>query len=624
MVQYKWVALSNTTLGVLMASVNGSITLISLPAIFNGIQIDPLTSFQYLLWILFGYSVVTATLLVTFGRISDMYGRVRLYNLGFAIFSAGSILLFLTPNTGDAGALELIAFRIIQGIGGAFLFANSAAILTDAFPHNERGKALGINQVAALAGSLLGLILGGILAAINWRFIFLVSVPIGVAGTVWSYLKLKELGTIRKNQKLDPWGNATFGIGLTLILIAVTYGLIPYGNSQMGWSDPWVIAGLVAGAALLVAFPFIETRVSDPMFRLDLFRNRMFSAANLAGVFGSVGRGGVMIMLIILLQGIWLPLHGYNYSQTPFWSGVYMLPMMAGFLVMGPLSGYLSDRYGARGFSTLGMVIVGATFIALSSLPYNFDYLPFAVILFIQGLGSGMFASPNTASIMNSVPSEHRGVASGMRATLQNTGMTLSQALFFTIIISALSSNLPGALSTALTNAGAPQLVQAFNNIPPTGALFAAFLGYNPIGSILNSPQLASVVHQIPQSTITALESRTFFPNAIAPPFVSALQLSFYIGAILSFGAAAASLLRGQRYVYEVEQAKKASKVSVEVPIPSVRSNAGAADDPSTSNKRTDSDGQESPQAGPGEVEVAGLQTKPAGSSDDRKKKAQQ
>jgi MFS family permease len=576
MVEYKWVALSNTTLGVLMASINGTIILISLPAIFRGIDIDPFApgSFQYLLWILFGYSVVTATLLVSFGRISDMYGRVKLYNLGFAVFTAGSILLYLTPSAGDTGALELIIFRIVQGLGGAFLFANSAAIITDAFPHDERGKALGINQVAALAGSLLGLILGGVLTVLNWRDVFLVSVPVGFAGTVWSYLKLRELGTIRENQRLDIWGNATFGVGLTLILIAVTYGLMPYGNSQMGWSNPWVIAGLATGASLLVVFPFIETRVPDPMFRLSLFRNRMFSAANLAGVLGAVGRGGVMIMLIILLQGIWLPLHGYTYASTPFWSGVYMLPMMAGFLVMGPLSGYLSDKYGARGFSTLGMVIVGGTFLALTSLPYNFSYLPFALILFVQGLGSGMFASPNTASIMNSVPSEHRGAASGMRATLQNTGTTLSTALFFTVIITALTGSLPGAFATALTSAGAPQLVQAFNNVPPTGALFAAFLGYNPVGSVLSSPQLAPIVKQIPQGTINTLTGTTFFPNAIAPAFMSALQLSFYIGAALSFGAAMASVLRGQRYIFEVERAREAAGVKAETPIPLVRSDA--------------------------------------------------
>ena len=368
MVEYKWVALSNTTIGTLMAGIDGTIVLISLPTIFRGLSIDPLSSFQYLLWILFGYSLVTSVLLVSFGRISDMFGRVRLFNLGFVIFTVGSLLCAVTPNTGDLGATELIAFRIIQGVGGAFLFANSAAILTDSFPANERGKALGINMTAVIAGSIIGLVLGGILALFNWRYIFLVSVPVGAVGTIWSYAKLKEVGAKRENQKLDIWGNATFGGGLTLLLVGVTYALIPYGSSSMGWSDPWVIASLAAGVALLMAFPFIESRVADPMFRLDLFRNRMFVAANLAGLLSSVGRGGVQIMLIILLQGIWLPLHGISYQSTPFWAGVYMIPMILGFVVMGPLSGILSDRHGARFFATLGMVITAATFLALSLL----------------------------------------------------------------------------------------------------------------------------------------------------------------------------------------------------------------------------------------------------------------
>jgi EmrB/QacA subfamily drug resistance transporter len=560
MVQYKWVALSNTTLGVLMASINANIVLISLPAIFRGIDVQPLTSFQYLLWVLFGYMVVTASLLVMFGRISDMYGRVRLYNLGFAIFTAGSLLLFLTPNIGRAGALELILFRIIQGIGAAFLFANSAAILTDAFPYNERGKALGVNQVAALVGSLLGLVLGGVLAVFNWRYVFLVSVPVGVFGTVWSYWKLKELAVIRKNQKLDIWGNLSWGGGLTILLIGVTYGLLPYGGSTMGWYDPWVIAAVCSGVALLAAFIFIETRVEDPMFRLGLFRNRMFSAANFAGLLGSVARGGVMIMLIILLQGIWLPLHGYSYESTPFWSGVYMIPMLAGFAVMGPVSGWLSDRYGARGFSTLGMIIVAVTFYLLAALPYDFDYLTFAAILFVMGIGNGMFASPNTASIMNSVPMEHRGAASGMRSTLQNTGTMVSLALFFSIVISLLASSLPGAFEAAFAKAGVPQLGAEFAQIPPTGALFAAFLGYNPVGSIIaqlaDSTQTSSLVSAIPQSTLSYITGNTFFPTAIAPAFMSALQIAFYIGMGMSLAAAVSSLLRGKVYIYEKESSE--------------------------------------------------------------------
>ncbi|MEM0288016.1 MAG: MFS transporter [Nitrososphaerota archaeon] len=555
MVEYKWVALSNTTLGVLMASINGTIILISLPAIFRGLAINPLSSFQYLLWVLFGYNIATATLLVTFGRLSDIFGRVRLYNLGFAIFTVGSILLFITPGTGDFAAIELVFFRLIQGVGGAFLFANSAAVLTDAFPAMERGKALGINQVAFLAGSLIGLVIGGILASFNWRYVFLVSVPFGIAGTLWSYLKLKEISALNRNQKIDAWGNTTFAVGLTLILIGVTYGLIPYGSSPMGWSDPWVIAAIAVGVFMMLLFPFIESRVEQPLFRLELFKIRMFSAASFAAFLSSIGQGGLMLLLIILLQGIWLPLHGYSYSSTPFWSGIYMIPMTLGFVTMGPLSGWLSDRYGSKLLSTLGLIITAFAFVALSFLQYNFVYLPFAIILFFMGIGNGMFASPNTASLMNSVPPEHRGVASGMRATMQNTGQTISLAVFFVIIIGALTQNLPQVLSSALVTVGAPQLAPIFSHISPTGALFAAFLGYNPMSSVLQQissmgdPQL---VNSIPPSVINTLTSTTWFPNAIAPAFMSALKLSFYVGAALSVVAAIFSALRGNPFIYEL------------------------------------------------------------------------
>lgn len=552
MVQYKWIALSNTTLGVLMASINGNILLISIPAIFNGIGLNPLSAnaFQYLLWLLFGYNIITATLLVTFGRLSDMFGRVKLYNMGFLIFTIGSVLLFLTPSTGAAGALELIAFRIVQAIGGAFLFANSAAILTDAFPHNERGKALGINQVAALVGSLVGLVLGGVLAVIDWRLIFLVSVPVGVVGTIWSYFKLRELGKPQSNERLDVYGNATFAVGLTLLLVGVTYGLLPYGGSIMGWASPFVIACLALGALLIVAFLFIEKRERDPMFRLELFRIRMFSAANLAGMFGSMARGGVFILLIILLQGIWLPLHGISFEKTPLWSGIYMMPMLLGFVIMGPLSGWLSDKHGARLLATAGMVISGLAFIALAMLPFDFAYWEFAVILLIMGIGSGMFASPNTASIMNSVPPENRGAASGMRATLQNTGSTASLAIFFTIVILGLAASLPLALSSAITKAGAPAVVGSdAARIPPTTALFAAFLGYNPVSSLL--AQLPpSDIASISNQTLSKITNESWFPNAIAPSFMQSMDTAFYIGAALSFVAAVASSLRGRRYVH--------------------------------------------------------------------------
>jgi MFS family permease len=502
-----------------------------------------------MLWILFGYSIVTATLLVTFGRLSDMFGRVKLYNLGFAIFTVGSILLSITPSQGDAGAIELIVFRIVQGIGGAFLFANSAAIITDAFPSNERGKALGINQISFLAGSLIGLVLGGILAVYDWRLVFLVSVPVGVVGTVWSYLKLKEQGTIRKNQKLDIWGNLAFGGGLTLILAGVIYGLIPYGNSVMGWGNPWVIASLVAGTGLLVAFPFIESRVAEPMFRLDLFKIRAFSAGNLASLFSSMSRGGVLIMLIILLQGIWLPLHGYSFDSTPFWAGIFMIPMSIGFVLTGPISGWLSDKHGARLLATLGMVISAAAFVGFVLLPVNFIYITFGAVLFIMGLGGGIFASPNMASIMNSVPAEHRGAASGMRATIQNSASTISQAVFFTIIIVSLSATLPGALSSAVTNAGAPQLASALSATPASGALFASFLGYNPVATLLHSLP-ASLANSIPQATTKYLTGSSFFPTAISSPFMTALREAFIIGAVMCIIAAVCSVLRGSTYVH--------------------------------------------------------------------------
>jgi MFS family permease len=478
-----------------------------------------------------------------------MFGRVRLYNLGFAIFTVGSILLSLTPNQGNAGALELIFFRILQGVGAAFLFANSAAIITDAFPANERGKALGINQVAFLAGSLIGLVLGGVLAVYDWRLVFLVSVPVGVIGTIWSYWKLKEKGTIRKNQKLDIWGNITFGAGLTLLLVGITYGLVPYGTSSMGWGNPWVITSLTAGMALLVAFPFIERKMPDPMFRLDLFKIRIFSMGNFAGFLGALARGGIMIMLIVLLQGIWLPLHGFSYQDTPFWAGIFMIPMSLGIALTGPVSGWLSDKHGARILATAGMALTGVAFLAFALLPANFTYLSFGLVLFVMGIGNGIFFAPNMASIMNSVPPEYRGAASGMRATLQNCGQTISQGIFFAIIIISLSATLPGALSSAVTTAGAPlQVGQMFAATPASGALFGAFLGYNPVSTLLlGLPH--SLVASIPSSTLTYITGNVFFPTAISSPFMVALREAFYIGAAMSFVAAICSALRGKRYI---------------------------------------------------------------------------
>ncbi len=559
-VHYKWIALSNTTLGMLMATINGSIVLIAMPSIFNGIHINPLSpgNTSFLLWILMGYMVVTSTLLVTAGRISDMVGRVKMYTLGFAIFTVGSILLFLTPGTGTAGGLEIIIFRVFQAIGGAFLFANSVAILTDAFPPDQRGFGLGINQVAAIAGSVIGLILGGILASFDWRLVFLVSVPFGIIGTVWAYLMLRETAVIREHQRLDIWGNITFAAGLTILLVGLTYGLMPYGHKSMGWSNPLVEAAIAGGVVLLILFAIIEVRVPDPMFRLELFKIRAFAAGNISGWLASIARGGLQFMLIIWLQGIWLPLHGYSFSQTPLWAGIYMLPMMFGFLIAGPLSGLLSDRYGARPFSTGGMVVATITFILLTFLPANFNYLPFAILLLMNGIGMGLFSSPNTSSIMSSVPAENRGVASGMRSTLQNSGMLISMTVFFTIVIVGLSQHLPAALYSGLTHAGLPSApATGIAHLPPTAALFSAFLGYNPMAHLLPPAVLA----HLPAAARAHLLGHAFFPGLIAPPFMEGLRDAFYVSASMSFIAAIASLLRGQQYFHE-------SAPAAQVPAP--------------------------------------------------------
>ncbi len=505
-IDYKWIALSNVTLASLMGSVNGSIILISLPAIFKGIQLDPMApdAFQYLLWVLMGYGLVTATLLLSIGRLADMYGRVKLFRLGFLIFTIASALLFLTPGTGSEGAMELIVFRLIQAVGGALIMANGAAILTDAFPADERGKALGINMVAFMSGQFIGLLLGGILAIYDWRLVFLINVPFAALGTVWSYWKMKEVSFRAPKSKIDILGNLVFIGGLSSVLIGITYGLMPYGTDSMGWSSPWVIAAMILGVGLLIVFPFVERRAKNPMFRFDLFRIRAFAYANLASFTSAIARGGAMFMMILLLQGIWLPLHGYAYADTPFWAGVYMLPMTAGFIIMGPISGILSDKYGPRWIATGGMSLVALCFLALAALPYDFQFWQFGGILFLMGCGSGMFASPNSSSIMNSVPPEDRGVASGMMSTLMNSAMTLSMAVFFTIVIVGIQGSFPNAIHDSLTQLGGVQLAPlaaALASIPPTGALFSAFLGYNPMDAILSALP-ASMVSAIPHNIV--------------------------------------------------------------------------------------------------------------------------
>ena len=560
-IPYKWIALSNTTLGVFMASLDGSIVMISLPSIFNGIGINPLAPGEtdYLLWTMMGYMVITATLLVAFGRISDMFGRVRFYNLGFAIFAVGSVLLYLVQGTGNTAAMQIIIFRLIQAVGGAFLFANSTAIITDAFPADERGTAMGINQIASLAGQFIGLILGGILAAINWRLVFLVSVPFSVGGTIWAYVALHETATIREHQKLDIPGNLLFAFGLTAILVGMTYGLQPYQGSSMGWTSPLVITCLAGGVVALIAFIFVEKHALEPMFQLELFKIRMFAAGNVAGFLAALGRGGLNFMLIIWLQGIWLPLHGYSFEQTPLWAGIYMLPLTVGFLFTGPVCGHLSDRYGARFFSTAGMLVAAAGFVGLMTLPSNFNYPIFLFFTLLIGMGMGMFAAPNTTAIMNSVPPEHRGVSSGMRATFQNTANTLSITFIFTIVTIGLANSLPTTLFQGLTQAGIPAAdAHMVANLPPTSALFAAFLGYNPLGTILP----AKIMNALPMAAQSQLLGKTFFPSLLAGPFKSGLRIAFSISAVLMVIAALASLMRGKKYTHGQTEFDDSSEIN--------------------------------------------------------------
>lgn len=291
--RYKWVALANTTAAMFMATLDGSIVIIALPAIFRGIHLDPLSpgNISYLLWMIMGYRLVQAVLVVAVGRLGDMFGRVKIYNAGFVVFTIASILLSFDPFNGGHGALWLIGWRILQAVGGSMLMANSAAILTDAFPAEQRGFALGTNQVAGLAGMFVGLVAGGLLAAIDWRAVFWVNVPVGIYGTIWAYLRLRDNGE-RHPARIDWWGNITFAVGLSAVLIAVTYGIQPYGGHAMGWTNPWVLSGLIGGVVLLAIFGVIENRIAEPMFQLSLFRIRAFTAGNLAGLLVSIARGG--------------------------------------------------------------------------------------------------------------------------------------------------------------------------------------------------------------------------------------------------------------------------------------------------------------------------------------------
>ncbi len=561
---YKWIALSNTTLGVLLATLDASITLIAMPDIFRGIKLDPLVPANsfYLLWMILGFLVVSSVLIVSLGRLGDMYGRVRIYNLGFLIYTVASVFLTVDWLTGRAGAMFLIVFRIVQGVGAACLLANAAAIITDAFPANQRGMALGINNIVGVSGMFVGLVLGGLLAPIDWRMVFLISVPVGLFGTVWAYLKLEERSKPRR-APIDWAGNLTFAAGLILMMVSVTYGIRPYGSDSTGWTSPLVIALLSSGAACLVAFAVIERRVSNPMFRLPLFKIRAFSFGTLSTFLSAVARGGLMFMLIIWLQGIWLPLHGYDFNDTPLWAGIYMLPLTLGMLLAGPTSGFLSDRFGARPFATGGMVGTAISFVLLALLPTDFAYPVFGFVLLLMGISMGLFASPNRAAVMNSLPPSDRGAGGGMNQTFQNSAQVISIGVFFTLMIAGLASTLPAALSRGLEahGVGAAAAHHAAQ-LPPVSILFAAFLGYNPIQHLLGAHVLAGLA----PAQRAALTGRAFFPHLISAPFRSGLHETFVFAVIACLVAAAASALRGGRYHDATQQESAPARSETSTP----------------------------------------------------------
>ncbi len=582
--RYRWVALTNTTAATFMSTLNGSIVIIALPAIFRGIGLDPLApgSIFYLLWMIMGYRLVQAVLVVTLGRLGDMYGRVKIYNAGFVVFTIASILLSFDPYHAGAGAIWLIGWRVLQAAGGSMLMANSAAILTDAWPASKRGFALGTNQIASLSGQFVGLVAGGLLAAIDWRLVFWVNVPVGIFGTLWAYLRLKELGE-RHSARMDWWGNVTFALGLSAVLVGVTVGIQPYHGQAMGWTSPAVIGLLGGGVALLAVFCVIERRIAEPMFQLSLFRIRAFTAGSIAGLLMAIARGGQQFMLIIWLQGIWLPLHGYDFSQTPLWAGIFLLPLTAGFIASGPVAGIMSDRFGSRGIATAGALVSAASFIGLIVLPVSFPYWAFAVIIAINGIGSGMFGAPNSSSIMGSVPARYRGAASGMRSTFQNSGTALSIGIFFSLMIAGLAASLPKTLTSGLEQHGVPHAIaHQIGSLPPVSSLFATVLGVNPVQHLLAQ---ANALSSLPAASQRVLTGREYFPQLISGPFHQGLVVVFIAAAALSVVAALASLLRGGRSVPPELAAAQAPQVPAAAQAPVAPASAQEPEVPAEGTK---------------------------------------
>ena len=373
------------------------------------------------------------------------------------------------------------------------------------------------------------------------------TVPIGIAGTLWSVFNLRELPFVQ-DRKIDWWGNVTFATGLIALMVGVTYGIQPYGGHTMGWTSPMVIGCFSLGFALLIAFVLIERHSDDPMFHLALFRIRPFTGGSLASFLASTARGGLMFTLIIWLQGVWLPLHGFGFESTPLWAGLAMLPLTLGFLVSGPISGYLSDRFGPRPFTVAGMLLSALAFLFLEMLPVNFSYPWFAAVLFLSAVGMGLFGSPNRAGVMNSLPHQHRGVGGGMYATFQNSGQVFSIGIFFTLIIIGISTSLhtelvQGLLGQGVSSADANRVA----HLPAVSTLFASLLGFNPLEHLLGAHALSALT---PAAHATVI-SRSYFPSIISGAFHNGLRTACNFSIICCVLAAVAGVLRGGQFIYQ-------------------------------------------------------------------------
>src|SRR3954464_13776965 len=416
---YKWWALSCTSLGMLVATINSGTLIIALPDLERALH----TSLLQLVWVILVYMIASTVLVLTAGRLSDLFGRKRAYVAGFAIFAAAS----LGAGFSHSGT-ELILWRVVQGIGGAFLFPNAAAIVTDAFPREQLGLAMGTNTMIAAVGLVIGPVLGGALVAIDWPWVFWFNVPLGILGSVWAALNLHELGRTDKDRKLDVGGTLTYVVGLTALVYAISRG------GLRGWNDALVIGGFAIAAVLLPAFLLIERRHRAPMLDLSIFRDKLFAAASGAAFINGLSRFALLFIFVFYYQGA--------QGDDPITAGVKLAPMALGMLVSSPLAGIWADRRGSRTLAALGMVVSAVALAGMTVLQADSSYWISAFWLAVVGIGSGMFNSPNTAAMMGTVPVERRGIAAGARVMLQNTGAVISIAFVMAIVTAAVPTTI--------------------------------------------------------------------------------------------------------------------------------------------------------------------------------------